>query len=131
MNIKRAILSAIIIWTLGVSVYIGSFFIVLMEDPEFQANLLLTLAVIPIAVFGANFYYKKWDNTNGFKLGIVMFITAMALDALITVPILIIPEGGSYLTFFIDPGFWLIAVEYILVVGLYWRLRVSRQILTE
>jgi RsiW-degrading membrane proteinase PrsW (M82 family) len=131
MNIKRAVLSAVIIWTLGVCVYTGSFFFEWMEDPEFQANLLLTLAVIPITVFGAYFYYRKRDKTNGFKLGIFMFIIAMALDALITVPLFIIPGGGTHLTFFTDPGFWLIAVEYILAIGLYWRLRVSRQLLTQ
>ena len=131
MNIKRAMLSAVIVWTLGVSVYVGSFFIVLMEDPDLQANLVLTLVVIPIAIFGAYFYYRKRDKTNGFKLGVFMFIIAMILDALITVPMFIIPEGGSHITFFTDPGFWLIAVEYILAVGIYWRLSVSRQLQTQ
>ena len=131
MNIKRAMLSAAIVWTLGVMFYVGSFLIVLMEDPELQANLVLMVAVVPIGVFGAYFYYRKGDKTNGFKLGIFMFIIAIALDALITVPFFIIPEGGSHITFFTDPGFWLIAVEYILAVGLYWRLRVSRQLITE
>ena len=131
MNIKRAIFSAAIAWTLGVSAYIGSFFFEWMEDPEFQANLVLTLALIPSAVIGTNFYYKKGQNTNGFILAVVMFSTTIVLDALITVPLFIIPEGGNHLTFFMDPGFWLIAVEYILVVGLYWRLRLSRQLLTQ
>ena len=124
MNIKRAILSAAIVWILGVSAYIGSFFFEWMEDPELQANLILTFALIPSAILGTHFYYRKRHNTNGFKLGVIMFITAMALDAMITVPLFIIPEGGSHITFFMDPGFWLIAVEFILVVGLYWRLRV-------
>ena len=130
MNIKRAIFSAAIVWTLGVSAYIGSFFFEWMEDPEFQANLVLTFALIPSAIIGTNFYYKKGQNTNGFLLGVLMFITTMALDAMITVPLFIIPEGGSHLTFFTDPGFWLIAVVYILVVGLYWRLKLSRQLVT-
>ena len=125
MNIKRALLSAVIVWILGVSVYSGSFFFELMEDPELQANILLTLTVIPIAVFGAYFYYRKGHKTNGFKLGIAMFITAMVLDALITVPLFIIPLGGSHLTFFADPGFWLIGVEYILAIWFYWRFSVQ------
>lgn len=124
MNIKRAILSALIVWVLGVSAYTASFFFDLMENPELQANLVLTIALIPIVFFGARFYYKTGHRTNGFKLGAVMFLIAMALDAMITVPVFIIPEGGNHLTFFTDPGFWLIAVEYIMVVVLYWRLRV-------
>ena len=130
MNFKRAMLSAAIVWTLGVSFYVGSFLIVLMENPELQANLVLTLAVIPIAIFGAYFYYRKGDKTNGFKLGVFIFLIAMALDALITVPLFIISEGGSHITFFTDPGFWLIAVEYVLAVGLYWRFRLSRHLFT-
>lgn len=131
MNIKRAMISAAIAWGLGVSAYIGSFYFEWMEDPELQANLVLTLAVIPSAMLGAKFYYRKRQNSNGFKLGIVMFIATMLLDALVTVPLFIIPEGGNHITFFTDPGFWLIAVEYILVVGFYWRLRVSRPLLAE
>lgn len=51
-----------------------------------------------------------------------MFLVAMVLDALITVPFLIMPYGGTYLSFFSDPGFWLIAVEYISVVAAYWQI---------
>lgn len=131
MNFKRVLLSATIVWILGVCSYIGSFFFELIEDSELQANLVLLIALIPITIFGANFYYKKGNKTNGYKLGVVMFIVAMVLDALITVPLFIIPEGGNHLAFFTDSGFWLIAVEYILVVGFYWQFKVSRQILTQ
>lgn len=124
MNIKRAMLSAIIVWTSGVSAFVGSYLINWMENPELQANLVLTIALIPSAILGAFLFYKKRENTNGFKLGISMFIVSMILDAALTVPLLVIPAGGSHLSFFTDPGFWLIAVEYILVVGLYWRLKV-------
>lgn len=131
MNIKRAMLSAIIVWTLGVSAFVGSYLVNWMENPEQQANLVLTVALIPSAILGAFLYYRKRENTNGFKLGITMFIISMILDAALTVPLLVIPAGGSHLSFFTDPGFWLIAVEYILVVGLYWRLKVYPAIRLE
>lgn len=131
MNIKRAMFSAIIVWTLGVSAFVGSYLINWMENPELQANLVLTVALIPSAILGAFLYYRKRENTNGFKLGITMFIISMILDAALTVPLLVIPAGGSHLSFFTDPGFWLIAVEYILVVGLYWRLKVYPAIRLE
>jgi hypothetical protein len=51
-----------------------------------------------------------------------MFLGAMILDACITVPVFIIPNGGDYLSFFGDPGFWLIAVEYISIVAAYWQI---------
>lgn len=131
MNIKRAMFSAIIVWALGVSAFVGSYLINWMENPELQANLVLTVALIPSAILGAFLYYRKRENTNGFKLGITMFIISMILDAALTVPLLVIPAGGSHLSFFTDPGFWLIAVEYILVVGLYWRLKVYPAIRLE
>jgi len=124
MNIRRAIFSAIIIWILGVSAYAASFFFPILEDPELQANLVLTIALIPSVIIGTYFYYKKGFQTNGYRLGVTMFIVAMFLDALITVPLFIIPEGGNHLSFFTDPGFWLIAVEYIIVVAGYWWIRV-------
>ncbi len=119
MNIKRAILAAAITWTLGATAYIGSYFFTLMDDPEMQANAILAIALVPSAILGARFYYKKGARTNGFKSGILMFLIAMGLDALITIPLFIIPEGGSHLSFFGDPGFWVIGLEYILVVGIY------------
>ncbi len=130
MNITRVILAAAIAWTLGASAYIGSHFFTLMDDPEMQANTILAVALIPSAILGASFYYKKGATTNGFKLGTMMFLIAMCFDALITVPVFIIPEGGSHLSFFGDPGFWLIALEYMLVVKVYsvFRFKIRRSI---
>jgi hypothetical protein len=119
MDIKRAIISAILVWTLGVTAYIMSYLVEVMNNPELQANVVLTLAVIPSAILGAKFYYKKGANTNGFKLGILLFFIAMILDAVITVPLFILPAGGNHLSFFSDPVFWLIGLEYILIVGIY------------
>lgn len=124
MNIKRTMLSAVLVWTLGVSAFVGSYFVNWMTDPDLQANLVLTLALIPSAILGAFIYYRNGQRTNGFKLGITMFIFTMILDALITVPLLVIPQGGNHISFFTDPGFWMIAVEYVIVVGLYWRFKV-------
>lgn len=119
MNIKRAILSAVIVWTLGITAYVTSYFIELMDNPELQANIVLTLVLIPSVILGARIYYKNGAITNGFKVGTIMFLITIGLDAMITVPVFIVPNGGSHLSFFSDLGFWLIAVEYILVVGCY------------
>ena len=87
-----------------------------------QANLVLAIAIIPAAMLGARFYYRRGLTTNGFVLGTSMFLIAMVLDALITVPVFIIPAGGDYITFFTDPGFWMIGLEYVLAVAAYWRM---------
>lgn len=127
LNVKSAVISTTIVYVIGVSAFLGSFFIPIMNDVELQANLALMLAIIPASLLGAKIYYQKGYTTNGFTLGAFMFFITMILDAIITVPLFVIPNGGSHVAFFTDPGFWLIAVEYIGVVGLFWYFKKSKQ----
>ena len=128
MKTLKAILVGILVWVLGVSVFTLSYFIPVLEDLELQANILLALALIPFAWLGASIYYKNGDLSSGLKVGATMVLTAMVLDAIITVPILIIPYGGSYFGFFTAPSFWAIAAEYFVTIVLFWSLRVKPQI---
>ena len=121
MHIKSVIISSLLVWLLGLIAYSVSHFIPIMDDSELQANWVLAIAVIPLAGLGAHLYYRKGHQTDGFKLGIAMFLVAMLLDALITVPVFVIPDGGNHLSFFTDLGFWIIALEYIGVVVVYWK----------
>lgn len=82
------------------------------------------IAAIPLVWFGCSFYYKKDNETHGFMVGQTMLLTAVALDALITVPFFVIPEGGSHYSFFTSIGFWVIAFEFLAVAVLYWYTRV-------
>lgn len=122
IHIKSIFISAVIVWTLGVMAFVASYFVPVMSDPDLQANWVLSLALIPSATLGAHMYYRKGHKANGFVLGASMFSVTMILDALITVPFLIMPYGGNHLSFFTDPGFWLIAVEYVSVVAAYWQI---------
>ena len=126
LNLKHAAISSIIVYMLGILAYVGSFFIPIMNNPELQANLVLAIAIMPAAYLGAHIYYQKGYETNGFVLGFVMFLGAIILDAIITVPVFIIPNGGSHTSFFGDPGFWLIGLEYMTVIAAYWQLKVVR-----
>ena len=121
LHLKSAAISTVIAYVLGVASFISSFFVPILSDPELQANLVLMISIIPAAAFGAYLYYRKGHQTPGFVLGAAMFFGTMLLDALITVPVFIIPNGGSHLEFFTDPGFWLIGVEYVAVVAVYWQ----------
>ena len=125
MKTTRALLTGSLIWILGVSVFLFSFSIPILSDPELQANLALAISLGILAWLGAKFYYSKKQTTSGYKLAFFFVLIAVVLDALITVPYLIIPHGGSYLEFFTAPGFWLIATEYFLVVVLYWYVNVK------
>ncbi len=123
LNFKRAVLAAIMAWTLGVAAFVASYFVPVMDDADQQANMVLFVMIIPAAALGARAYYQRARNTNGFLLGAFMFVVTTILDAFITVPLFIIPEGGDHITFFGAPSFWLIGMEYIGVVAVYCNLR--------
>ncbi|MEN8788376.1 MAG: DUF5367 family protein [Flavobacteriaceae bacterium] len=125
MKTIRALLTATTVWILGVSTFIISYYVPLMDDLDLQANIALSLSLIPLGWLGSRFYYLKYQQPNGFVFGLVMVFTAIILDALLTVPLMILPIGGTYLEFFSAPAFWLIATEYYLVVLLYWWVKVK------
>lgn len=124
MSKIRAIIVGGFIWVLGSSFYAASYLFPFLEDLELQANLVLALAIIPNAWMGARIYYKG-ANMYGPTVGTIVVLTAILLDAIITVPYLIVPQGGTYQSFFGAPAFWLIALEYFMVVVLYWLLKVK------
>lgn len=128
MDTVRAIIIGGFIWILGASFFTASYFIPLLDDLELQANLALAIAMVPNAWLGASIYYRQGANTHGLKLGAVVVLTAILLDAIITVPYLIVPNGGSYLNFFGAPAFWLIVAEYLLIVLSYWYFKVKLQL---
>ncbi len=127
LNLKHIILSSLLVYVLGILAFIGSYFVPIMEDSDLQANIVLMAAIIPAAYLGAYLYYLRGNTTHGLVLGSAMFSSAIVLDAIITVPVFIIPNGGNHLTFFGDPGFWLIGLEYVAVVAAYWKLKVAKQ----
>jgi len=102
-----------------------SYFVPLLDDLDLQSNLALSIGIIPFAWLGASIYYRKDTQTHGIKVGALMVLTAIILDGLFTVPFIVIPYGGSYVSFYTAPAFWIIALEYLLVVIVYWRLKVN------
>ena len=124
MKTKRAIVLGMGIWSIGVLLYWFSHFIPLTDDVETQANVVLFMAIMPLVWFGCDIYYRKEHKTHGYWVGQTMLLTAVVLDALITVPLFVIPSGGTYFTFFTALGFWLIVIEFLAVAVLYWYIRV-------
>ncbi|WP_298538686.1 DUF5367 family protein [uncultured Aquimarina sp.] len=124
MKHLRTISIGIIIWIIGVSLYASSYYVQFLEDAEQQANIWLSIIIIPLVWLGAKLYYRKDISAHGFKVGLIFFIISAILDALITVPFTILPYGGTYSDFFIDFGFWLIGLEFIVTVTLYWYIKV-------
>lgn len=52
-------------------------------------------------------------------------LTALILDALITVPFIEIPNGRSYQSFYTYPLLWLLVVINIATVYTFWRLKIK------
>lgn len=128
MKTIKAILIGVGIWLLAVSFYTLSFQFHILEDPQQQANLVLLAALLPLVWLGTHLYYKIEQNTHGVFIGLVFFIVAGLLDAVITVPLFIIPNGGSHFEFFTDPGFWFIGFLMTLTTVAYYYIKVNSKI---
>ena len=125
MKIYRAIVIAVTIWILGVSAFSLSFLVPILENAKLQANLILVFAVVPLVWFGSKIYFLSGNKVKGYWVGLTFFSIAALLDALITVPFLVVPSGGSYLEFYTDPGFWCIGLLFLGVPSLYRHLYVK------
>ncbi len=119
MKTIRAILIGIGIWILAVSFYTLSFQFQILEDSQEQANIALFTVILPLVWLGAYLYYKH-QNSHGAIVGLIFFLVAGILDVLITVPLFVIPNGGTHLEFFTDLGFWSIGLEMIIIVLVYY-----------
>lgn len=129
MKIVQAILSGSIVWMFVLTAFSIMSFIPGIKNSEMQQGLIIGILLIPFASIGAAHYYRKGDTTNGFKVGLVMVSSALFLDVIVTVPMVEIPyNGGSYFAFFTNPLLWFLVVENLVVVYLYWRLKVKRSV---
>ena len=126
MKVVRVIVSGVLIWALIFIAFTLMSFIPLIKESELQQNLILYILLVPIVFLGATFYYKKGSKTNGFFVGVVMTIIGLIIDTFITVPFVIIPQHGTYSSFFINPLLWITSIEFILIVYFYWKMKVRK-----
>jgi hypothetical protein len=127
MKTQRAILLGIAIWIIAILFYSISYSVSILENADTQANVVLFIIVMPLVWFGSQLYYKIDNNTHGIKVGQTLLLTAVTLDALITVPFFVMPNGGNHYSFFTSLGFWIIAFEFLIVATLYWYIRIYPQ----
>ena len=116
--IKKTLLSivyGVLVWILGLSFYLVSFYIPVLENSELQSNIVLATAIIPCASLGTYLFYKK-SYRKPSLLALTFIAVSIVLDSLITVPLFIIPNGGSFSDFFGDPMFYILVVEFYFIV---------------
>lgn len=125
MNFARAILSGAITWVFIFCSFAIMSFIPVIKDSDLLQQIVICLLLIPFVIIGAKYYYKKGDKIHGLKIGSLMVATGLLLDALFTVPLVIIPQDGTYADFYSRPFIWIIVVEFVTIVYLYWKNQVK------
>lgn len=120
MNLSRAFLTGTMVWVAIFSVFTILSFIPSLHDAETLQTIIVYLFLIPILYYGLTFYYKKGKTNNGFQLGLIIIVTCLILDALITLPLVIIPHGGDYMSFFTSPLLLIMGLEILAITFLFW-----------
>jgi hypothetical protein len=119
MKFGRAIAVGILIWVLIFVEWSILIFMPVLKDSITLQYIIHSIVLIVWALIGAYLYYKSKDKINGFVLGLVFLIIGIILDMIITMPLFIIPQGKTYIDFFLDWRMWIGYIELIVVVGIY------------
>jgi len=121
MKYLKGMLSGVFVWLcVNISFYVLENILIIKDSLGTQAFIMM-ICIALYAYFGAQFYYKKGYQTNGFILGVIISGTALLLDILITVPFVEIPNGRSYANFFSSPLLWILVLITVFIVYFYWR----------
>ena len=125
MRTFRSVFSGAIVWTMIFTTFALLGFIPVVKSlPHLQSAIVAGL-LLGYSYIGISFYYKKGSSANSLIVGLIMSCTALTLDALITVPFVVIPGNGSYMSFYTNPILWIYVMENMAVVFAYWYLKVK------
>jgi hypothetical protein len=127
MRTGRAVLSGALIWFMVLALFGVLDNISATRNSQFLQGVIAIVLIIPFAYLGASIYYKSGDQSHGLLIGIVMVLTALFLDALITVPLIEQPYHGiDHQRFFSNPVLWIVVVQVLIVVWLFQRSKIAR-----
>lgn len=117
----RPVASGLLVWGLVFS----TFAVFDLSGMAMTLQGIVILLLMPLYAFtGAWFLYRKGARLPGWIAGIWVTGTALVMDALVTVPLMEIPRGGSYASFFTNGLLWALAGMNLTTVWVYWRWRV-------
>ena len=122
----RAIYTGALVWLFVFITFSILGYIPTVKDSLNQQTLIVAVFILPYALFGAYLYYKNGNKVHGLVSATIMSLTAILLDVLITVPFVEIPKGGSYISFFTFPLFWLLVAINTTTVYSYWIFKIKR-----
>ncbi|WP_456312513.1 DUF5367 family protein [Pseudomonas shirazensis] len=125
MKYLKILFPGLLLWfCISISFYILSFVPLVNSSYKLQVALVMMLTVIYTNEI-AKFYYKDDQRFHGLVIGLIMSITALLLDILITIPFIEIPSGRNYQSFFSNPVVWILCALNIITVYFYWRNKVK------
>lgn len=120
MKFLHSSLSGVLLWILIFATFTFMSHIPTLQDSETLQYMILFLIIAPLVIASMRFYPFKNVLENRMLKGFVMISVCTGLDAIITVPYVIIPQyGGSYIEFFTNPLFVLTGLIIMIVVYFY------------
>ena len=119
MKYLRAILVGALLWTLIFVEWSIMVFVPVLKDMVQVQWFIHFLLLIPIVIYGVNYYFKSAHKINGYLLGAIMLATIVFLDAIISVPLFMAPKGMSHQEFFIQLPMIIAMAEIVVISGLY------------
>jgi len=126
MKKLRAISTGALVWLFIFIMFAILGYVPILKDSLDRQAIVVGVFIVPFAIYGASVYYRNGSRENGLIIGLVMATTALVLDAIVTVPLIEIPKGGSYQGFYTYPLLWLLVAVNIATVYFYWRLKIQR-----
>ena len=127
MKHLRVIFTGAMIWVFIFLTFALLGFVPGIKDSLNLQAIVVGILIVPYAIFGAHIFYKNGNKKNGMRIGSMMALTALILDALITVPFIEIPKGGSYQSFYSFPLLWLLVSINITTVYFFWKVKIKRR----
>lgn len=128
MKLVHILKAALIVWSL---VFTTFMILDLAKLKGTQQNLIAGILTILYAYVAATWYYKKGDTSHGIIIGLLMTPIILILDAIITIPFIMMPVNIGYADFYTDYMLWVLVAENILVSYLYWQFKVKRPVHRE
>jgi Family of unknown function (DUF5367) len=127
MKYTRVIFSGALVWLFVFTTFIILAYVPGVKDSLDQQGIIAYILLIFYATVGTTVYYKTGSTTHGLFVGLIFATIALLLDVLVTVPLVEIPAGRSYASFFTSYVLWVLVAVNISTVYVYWRRNVYRK----
>ncbi len=112
-------------WVMVFVVFIALIYFPLTQNSLLLQNLFLLLTVAISTFISATLYYKNGAVGHGLAVGAVHIALPLLMDALVTVPFILIPYGSSYDEFYTNPILLPVIAEVVLITYAYWQSKVK------